>query len=102
MNLSAFSNVLLYEISRKEKTKEVKKQIKLVSFVLLFALSLSLFVNASAVTPDVELTETADAGETAFTPPAIVGAEEAKENGYVARIRSEETNLNILYLIKEN
>ena len=72
----------------------MKKQIKLVSFVLLFALSLSLFVNASAIIPDVELTETADVGETAFTPPAIVGAKEAKENGYVARIRSEETSLN--------
>ncbi len=69
---------------------------------MLFALSLSLFVNASAVAPDVELTETADAGETAFTPPAIVGAEEAKENGYVARIRSEETNLNTFVFQNED
>ncbi len=80
----------------------MKKQIKLVSFVLLFALSLSLFVNASAVTPDAAPAEAADAGEPAFALPEIVGAKEAKENGYVARIRSEETNLNTLVFQNED
>jgi hypothetical protein len=46
----------------KGENKRSEKQIKLVSFVLLFALLLSLFVNASAVTTDAAPAEAADAG----------------------------------------